>query len=166
MNAANGTERRDFPATWRPTERAYRTRDLVVHSTWAQPGSPCQDVPDARPRNKFSSINALSGDSEVHHRETCGFHLPDGAYVCKPTNRPSSELLMVRMSTKKNTRIHRNLHLHRSQNSPYLVSPRAAANSKTRREKTRLASSATRRRRYTLSVCLSALGIITNMLVK
>ena len=113
----------------------------MVQSTRAQPGSPCQDVPGARPRNKFSSINALSGDSEVHHRETCGFQLPGGAYACKPTNRPSSELLMVRMSTKKNTRIHRNLHLHRSQNSPYnhLVSPRAAANSETRREKTRLA---------------------------
>ena len=129
----------------------------MVQSTRAQPGSPCQDVPDARPRNKFSSINALSGDSEVHHRETCGFQLPGGAYACKPTNRPSSELLMVGKDEYEEHSLHRNLHLHRSQNSPYnhLVSPRAAANSETRREKTRLASSATRRRRYTLSVCLS-----------
>jgi hypothetical protein len=75
--------------------------------------------------------------------------LSDGAYACKATERPSSELLMVRMSTK-NTRLYLNLHLHIGQDSPYVVSPRAAANSEeTRREKTRLA---TRRRPYTMYV--------------
>jgi hypothetical protein len=109
-------------------------------------------VPDARPKNKSSTINA---PEEVHHRETCGFLscFPMVHMLARQRTDRRVNCSLVRMSTN-NTRVHYlNLHLHRGQDSPYLVSPRAAANSdETRREKTRLASSATRRRRYTLSV--------------
>jgi hypothetical protein len=103
-NTANGTERRDFPATWRPTERAYRTIHLVAQSTYS--GSARKPMSGrARRTTKEQILDHQCTRRSASPRDMrFPVLLSDGAHACKATNRPSSELLIGKDEYEQHSR--------------------------------------------------------------